>query len=464
MDRSRPHRLHERAQRALREGRPAAALECYLELSRLAPEEGVWAERVADLYRRLGRRREAADALECAAERYAAAGDLPRALAACRLLRSLDPRPRPVLRRLGPMPSSRGEAGLRSPARVPEGAPLDEIVLTEVLDGPPDGQPGLPAGSSEVLLDARPVAAQGVVPLAREVVRASSAGERGAAAIAAVRRVADLSPLVSVLDEEGRRILTEGVEVVDVPADEVVLRQGDSGDRLYVVVEGAVVPIAEGVPPKRLGCLEEGEIFGEIAVVTDQPRTATVETLVPTRLLSLDRRLVQRLVRHEPRVLRVLLRLLRERLVERLVATSPLFDGMEPNRARALAGRFRLVESSEGSSLVEQGRPSPGLFVVVAGEAEVVLFDGSCNRTLARLRPGDCFGEMSLLRDRDATASVVAPCRSWLLLLPAEALLRALDEEPELRRALARLAEQRERRNDELFGTGDVVDYSLDLV
>lgn len=461
MYRSRPHRLHERAQQALREAKLAAALECYLELARLAPEEGVWPERAADLYRRLGRRGEAADALECAAERYAAAGELPRALAACRLLRSLDPRPRPVLRRLGPVPAPGTEGPAPALDGVPEGAPLDEIVLTEVIESPDPSDGALPAGSSEIPLDPPAAKRDGAAPLARELLRASSADPSPAAAVG---RIADLSPLVAVLDEAGRRILTEGVEVVDVPADEVILRQGDAGDRLYVVVEGAVVPIAEGVPPKRLGCLEEGEIFGEIAVVTEGPRTATVETLVPTRLLSLDRRLLQRLVRHEPRVLRVLLRLLRERMVERLLATGPLFGGMRPDRARTLAARFRLVEAREASSLVEQGCPSRGLFVLLAGEAEVVLFDGSCNRTLARLRPGDCFGEISLLRGRAATASVVTTCRSWLLLLPADALLGALAEEPELRLALERLAEERERRNDELFGTGDVVDYSLELV
>jgi predicted MFS family arabinose efflux permease len=80
--------------------------------------------------------------------------------------------------------------------------------------------------------------------------------------------------------------LTRALREIAVPAGEVVIRQGDPGDLWYLIAEGEVEVVKDGVFQTRLG---EGEGFGEIALLRDVPRTATVRTVAPTRLLALDR-------------------------------------------------------------------------------------------------------------------------------------------------------------------------------
>jgi len=72
---------------------------------------------------------------------------------------------------------------------------------------------------------------------------------------------------------------------LEAAADERIIRQGDLGERFYVVRAGAVEVQRDGQPLARLG---PGEAFGEIALLLDVPRTASVTAVEPTRLLALE--------------------------------------------------------------------------------------------------------------------------------------------------------------------------------
>jgi predicted MFS family arabinose efflux permease len=101
-------------------------------------------------------------------------------------------------------------------------------------------------------------------------------------AFALLRAIPLFAPLpIATVENLARRLVEVRAE-----AGETVVRQGEAGDRFYVIAEGAVDVVEDGVLRRTE---REGEFFGEIALLRDTPRTASVQARVPTLLLALDR-------------------------------------------------------------------------------------------------------------------------------------------------------------------------------
>jgi len=94
------------------------------------------------------------------------------------------------------------------------------------------------------------------------------------------------NPIFAPLPPPALEHLATRLVEVKVKAAETVFRQGDAGDRFYIIASGRVRVVADG---EELNDLWPGEAFGEIALLRDIPRTATVEARENTDLLALDR-------------------------------------------------------------------------------------------------------------------------------------------------------------------------------
>jgi MFS family permease len=103
--------------------------------------------------------------------------------------------------------------------------------------------------------------------------------ERQLALLEAIPIFSPLSP--PVLEQLAARLTP-----VHANAGDELIRAGDHGDRFYVVDKGEVEILVDGEPPRREG---EGSYFGEIALLRDVPRTATVRAATDADLFALDR-------------------------------------------------------------------------------------------------------------------------------------------------------------------------------
>jgi MFS family permease len=106
--------------------------------------------------------------------------------------------------------------------------------------------------------------------------------EAGPPELALLRGVPMFAPLASASLE----LLASRLERVRVLQDEEVIRQGEPGDRFYLIESGEVEVFEDGLFARREG---PGDFFGEIALIRDVPRTATVRAVTDVELLALER-------------------------------------------------------------------------------------------------------------------------------------------------------------------------------
>jgi len=295
---------------------------------------------------------------------------------------------------------------------------------------------------SVVLLAAAALVQQLAQPVARwfDWLSGRAAEHRHRQALAALRAVPVFADVPPARLLELARVL----QLEEVPAGAEVVRQGEVGDRFYLVAHGAFEVRVDEVPEVRLA---RGDFFGERSLLERAPRAATVVAAEPGQVLVLERGQFDRLLAGDLAA--------RQRLEAALtyrteVAGMPLFADLSPTELDLLLARFTPVFASEGEAVIRQGDHGDRFYVIRSGRVRVER-DG---RELAQLGPGDAFGEIALLLDVPRTADVTAVEPTALLALDAQdfrdVLASYLGRAPELER-LSHLRLLTHKRLDEVM-------------
>ncbi len=198
-----------------------------------------------------------------------------------------------------------------------------------------------------------------------------------------------------------------------------VVREGEQGDKLYLVFSGHLAvtqKLAEVGRTDRFGELHPGDLFGERALLGDGRRTATVRCATPCVLLTLDQAGFEGLM---------LTRLPRSELEDKVqkigfLARTELARNWSQTAMAAFAGRAKFHDFPKGSLIARAGTSFEFFCLVHEGEFAVI----KAGRQKAHLRRGDCYGELSMLGRNTAKADITALTSGRCLLVPSADFLR----------------------------------------
>lgn len=260
-------------------------------------------------------------------------------------------------------------------------------------------------------------------------------------------------PLFSDLPEEAFIALFERCPLRRTEPGDRIIEQGSQGTSFFVICSGKVrVVRTEGEASRELATLEEGSFFGEMALLSDAPRSASVEAAAEdTQLLEIPAIVLTDLSSRHPTVASALKKFCRQRLLANLMNTAALFRPFTKSERRDLVQKFRARDAVAGEVLIREGQPSDGLYVVLTGEVSVSVGP----RTVATLKEGQVFGEMSLLTRSPTSATVRTTRRTSYLRLPKEDFDHLIMSHPQILEQVAELTDERRRQNAALQARPD---------
>jgi eukaryotic-like serine/threonine-protein kinase len=228
-----------------------------------------------------------------------------------------------------------------------------------------------------------------------------------------------------------------------LPAGSIVVAEGEPGSAAYVILEGHCIAYrVEGRTEVELRVMGPGEVFGETAVLSDKPRTASVKAATNVVLVEVTRdalskglglnswmgafvRALANRFREADERLRVLERAGRAARQGPESAKSPESGGaLQPSQR----GAEEVTHSAfpAGSIIVAEGEGGDAAYLIVEGSCVAYRLAGSEEVELRVMGPGDVFGETAVFSDKPRTASVRAATDVLLVAVTRDALRRVL--------------------------------------
>jgi len=213
-------------------------------------------------------------------------------------------------------------------------------------------------------------------------------------------------PLFSDLKEEELQALLSRVKFRVFPKGSFLCREGEPGDSLMVICQGQV-GVYKQFEDKEIWIrnLREGDCFGEFGFFLDQTRHASVKSLMECETIEITRNELEEMIHNHPRVKEVLEDLFKKRVLDNLLAISPLFSPLSELDRNEVLKRFRVLNIPGETFVFKGGDPPDSLYLIKSGEVNIFTQDRHKKRVLlGTLGSGHLFGEIGVLLNRPRMA------------------------------------------------------------
>ncbi len=242
----------------------------------------------------------------------------------------------------------------------------------------------------------------------------------------------------ALYDPTVARICFEALGKVErVARGEVFFTENQNSDRMYLLEEGEVSLTRGG---KAIDVVKAGEIFGEMAAISQLPRSATATARTACRVVSLDAKQFQRAIQKMPEFALMLMNILinRLRLTLTMLAMSKSLEASDGARTRRLfddkllqglmvATQHRLPQHCPLNKVImKEGEAGVFMYVVLSGRVAISIK----SKIVEWVGPGGVFGEMALVDQSPRAATAIAETDCDLLSINRGDFLKMVKTNP----------------------------------
>lgn len=197
---------------------------------------------------------------------------------------------------------------------------------------------------------------------------------------------------------------------IEMKAGVSATKQGDPGDNVYVVEDGDFAVFVNG---KHVTSRSKGSLFGELALLYNEPRRATVTATVDSVVWAIDRFTFRRIVTG-----------LRQEKLHQFVGflkSVPLLSPLAEFEREKIAEALEEVTMKRGTQIMKQGEDGDCMYLITAGEVVFYKDEQGQQVEVGRSQSGEFFGERALMTNEARAATAMAESDVHLLRLDRQA-------------------------------------------
>jgi len=232
-----------------------------------------------------------------------------------------------------------------------------------------------------------------------------------------IKKVLSGSFLFSTLEEKDTLTVVMAMQETKADADKTLINQGEEGGFLYVIEEGKLECFKKDKNDKEEGLgkmVKEcgpGDAFGELALMYNAPRAASVKSTVASLMWKLDRETFTNIVLTATTKKR-------EKYCEFLKGIA-ILQTMEEGERDKVGDALTSETHASGTEIVRQGDPGDKFYILEDGECIVKksYIEGQVPQDVMNYKRGDYFGELALLHNEPRAATVIAKTEVKLVVL-----------------------------------------------
>jgi len=238
------------------------------------------------------------------------------------------------------------------------------------------------------------------------------------------------------LEEKERQIVLDALDLKKYQKDDWVIKQGEDGDVLYIVLEGKLEcykKFHKDEEAKHVKSYNVGDSFGELALLYNAPRAASIQAAEECTLCALDRETFNAIVKDAE--------IRRRDKFDSTISKVEILQAMDPYERTKLGDVMKHANFKAGETIIKEGEEGDVFYIIEEGTAKAtkVLQGKTEAETVLEYKPGDYFGELALLKNEPRQANVIAETDLSVLTLERESFNRVLGP---LRDILTRNAER----------------------
>ncbi len=280
--------------------------------------------------------------------------------------------------------------------------------------------------------------------------------------------------LFAELDKEALQELAADLEYVVLSKGDVLFRQDDPSDALYIVISGCLQVIITQPDGSRMnmGQVEPGQPVGEMQILAGGNRTASVLVMCDTELVQVPKAAFERLAQKAPKTILRTAQVIRQRLRRHQLAfaLTDLFGPLNEAVRQDIETHAEWVHLRRGQTLFRRGDPGDSLYIIVSGRLQAVVEDYAGKEwVVAELVRGEMVGEMAVFSGDERSASIFATHDSVLIKFSKQAVDRVVARYPQVMSYVTRIVIGRLRQHirlpseDTIVASVAVVPVGLDV-